>query len=114
MTETVLAVDVGGTKLATARVDRAGVLQSRAERPTPVTTDPDVVWAALAEAIDEAVGKAGGKAGGGAIGGTPGDPPIHAVGVGTGGPMPPPPRDGSSTTVAPPDIPARRGLPPGR
>jgi glucokinase len=50
---TILAVDVGGTKLAAGRVDEEGRLAARATRPTPRGEDGEAVLAALLEAVDE-------------------------------------------------------------
>ena len=47
------ALDIGGTKLAAAVVDEFGVILRRASRPTPVTTDADVLWSAVASLLDE-------------------------------------------------------------
>ena len=83
-TDTTLAVDIGGTKLAVGRVDRAGLLTDRRAAPTPADGGPEPMWERLAELVtavrrgDEAV-----------------------VGVGCGGPMEP---DGR--TVSPLNIPA--------
>jgi glucokinase len=49
---TVIAVDIGGTKLETAIVDDRGAIVARARVPTPVTTDPEVLFAALADVVD--------------------------------------------------------------
>jgi glucokinase len=68
----VLAIDIGGTKLAAALVDPTG--EVRAERRTPTRADTasaDEIFAALAELADEVVG----------------DHQIRGVGVGCGGPM---------------------------
>jgi glucokinase len=67
----VLAVDIGGTKLAAAIVDRSGQILLRSVVPTPVSDDPEVVFAALATVIDQVRGVAD------AVG----------CGVGCGGPM---------------------------
>jgi len=85
-----IAVDVGGTKLAAAIVDEAGVVARRAQRPTPVSNDSDAVWDALAEMVDEV------RAGYDAVVG----------GVGCGGPM----RD-DGEFVSPLHIPAWRDFP---
>lgn len=66
-----LAIDIGGTKMATGIVDDGGAIRRRAVVPTPSGARAEVLWAALASAIDE-VG--------------PVDD-VVAVGVGTGGPM---------------------------
>lgn len=86
----VLALDIGGTKLAAALVSDDGSLRSRAQVPTPSSPSADVVYEALIEVAGEAL--AGGAA--------------RAVGVGCGGPMQP---DGE--TVSPLNIQAWRAFP---
>ena len=87
MTSGVLAIDVGGTKLAAALVDDSGQLVRTTRCATPVTTDAEEIWAALARAVgDLDAGK------------------VRAVGVGCGGPM----RD---ELVSPLNIPAWRDFP---
>jgi len=71
MTDWALAVDIGGTKLAAARVRTDGTVQVRARRPTPTDDDPESIWAALVSLVDDV---------------TAGDVPAR-VGVGCGGPM---------------------------
>ncbi len=85
---TILAVDVGGTKLAAARVEDDGSVLARASRPTP-TGDGESVVAALLEAVHEVRG---------------GDE--VACGVGSGGPM-----TGGGETVSPLNIAGWRGFP---
>jgi len=87
--DTVLALDVGGTKLAAARVDRAGRLLQRAVRATPTAPDGEAVFAALLSAADEV--RDGGERG---------------CGVGSGGPMR---RDGAA--VSPLNIAGWRDFP---
>ena len=72
---TVLAVDIGGTKMAAGLVDGDGRLVARTLRPTPRRGDAEAVWSALVAAIDEVLAGAA-------------RPPM-AVGVGSGGPMAP-------------------------
>ncbi|MGE3619312.1 MAG: ROK family protein [Acidimicrobiia bacterium] len=86
---TVLALDIGGTKVAAGRVDRSGAILGRAVRPTPAGTDPEVVWAAVAEVLAEARG---------------GDE--VRCGVGCGGPM-----TSGGATVSPLNVGAWRGFP---
>ena len=86
---TILAVDVGGTKLAAARVAEDGTLLERASRPTPAGPDPEAVLGALLEAVEEV--RAGDEA---------------VCGVGCGGPMAP-----GGTSVSPLNIAAWRGFP---
>jgi glucokinase len=87
--ETALAIDVGGTKLAVARVDAAGGLTDRRMAPTPAHGRADELWSRLAELIATV---------------RQGDEVV--VGVGCGGPMEP---DGA--TVSPLNIPAWLGFP---
>ncbi|HEX8581301.1 MAG TPA: ROK family protein [Acidimicrobiales bacterium] len=86
---TVLAVDIGGTKLAAGVVDEDGALLRRAAAPTPRGTDPEALFAALLAVV-------------GAV--RAGDEVV--CGVGTGGPMTP-----AGETVSPLNIPAWRGFP---
>jgi glucokinase len=90
-TETVVAVDIGGTKLAVGIVGRDGRIHERRLVPTPRDVDADALFDTLAAAIDEL-----------------GDATRHAyaVGVGCGGPMM---RGGE--TVSPLNIPAWRDFP---
>lgn len=56
MAELVLAVDIGGTKMAAGLVALDGSLLERAMRPTPATTSPaeaEVLWTTLADVVDE-------------------------------------------------------------
>lgn len=71
-----LAVDIGGTKLAAAVVDASGHLGPTAQRPT-AGADGEALFSQLTGLIDEVL--ADHRAGGG-------DDPV-AVGVGCGGPM---------------------------
>jgi glucokinase len=84
-----LAVDVGGTKLAVARVDAGGKLTDRHAAPTPAHGDAEEMWSRLAELID-AVRR--------------GDELV--VGAGCGGPMAP-----EGDTVSPLNIPAWNDFP---
>jgi glucokinase len=89
MSELVLAVDIGGTKLAAGRVDGDGVLTDQRAVPTPAGGTAGELWDVLARLVsavrrgDEAV-----------------------VGVGCGGPMEP-----GGATVSPLNVPAWRGFP---
>lgn len=89
MAVNVLAVDVGGTKLAVGLVDHDGALVRRASAPTPDTTDAEVIWAVLSQLVL----------------GVPTDG-VEVCGVGIGGPM----RQGG-TLVSPLNIPAWRDFP---
>jgi len=87
----VLAVDIGGTKLAAGVVRDDGALLTRRDAPTLATTDAEELFGALGAVIDDL-----GPDRLGAV----------AVGVGCGGPMT---RDGEA--VSPLNIPAWRGFP---
>ena len=69
-----LAVDIGGTKLAAAVVDRAGAMSSRATAPT-AGADGAELFAVLTKLIDRVRAEAGDD--------------LQACGVGCGGPMRP-------------------------
>jgi len=87
--ETVLAIDVGGTKIAAGVVDAHGMLLSSASVPTPRAQDPEAVFTALLSAVRRA------------------DPTgAAAVGVGCAGPM-----TLGGDTVSPLNIPGWRGFP---
>ena len=90
MSDLVLAIDIGGTKLDAALVNEHGELLSRCRRATPKTTDPAVLWSALAEVTRAALD-------------VDGNPPrsLVSVGVACGGPM-----DAVGKTVSPLHLPA--------
>ncbi|MFF0775371.1 ROK family protein [Nonomuraea wenchangensis] len=83
----VLAIDIGGTKLAAALVDEEGSALRSGTRPTPRTD----VMTALAALIEEVTGDG---------------PPAVAVGVGCAGPL-----DLATGTVSPVNMPSWRGFP---
>jgi len=85
----VLAVDIGGTKLAAGRVDHDGHLLARAELPTPRAGDAERWFGAVSEVIAEV--SAGDEL---------------ACGVGCGGPMTP-----GGEEVSPLNVPQVRGFP---
>jgi glucokinase len=85
----VIAVDVGGTKLAAGFVAADGTLAARAETPTPLDVDADTLFATLAVLVTTIDAS-------GAV----------AVGVGCGGPM-----DAGGHHVSPLNIPAWRDFP---
>jgi glucokinase len=87
---TVLAVDIGGTKLAAALVDDAGRVHDRRTLPTPDTGDPEELWAFLASLVGPLLDTGA----------------IDGCGVGCGGPMAP-----GGEEVSPLNIPAWRGFP---
>jgi glucokinase len=86
----VLAVDIGGTKLAAALVSRSGEVLRRAVTPTPATAGTEAVTAALLNLVGEV---------------TAGEKPA-GVGVGSAGPI-----DPAAGTVSPVNIPAWRDYP---
>jgi glucokinase len=90
--EFVLAIDIGGTKLAAAQVDADGAVHGRRQVPTAPTSSGqgDGLWATLLALVDEVCG---GKSPAG-------------VGVGCGGPM-----RASDGAVSPLNIPAWRDFP---
>jgi glucokinase len=89
--EVVLAVDVGGTKLAAGRVDADGRLLDRASVPTPTADDGDAeVWFAALAGVVESV-RTGDEV---------------ACGVGCGGPMTP-----GGAEVSPLNVTQVRGFP---
>jgi glucokinase len=87
--DSVLAVDVGGTKMAAGIVSADGDLLSRSQRPTPKVDDAEAVLGVLLDAVAEV--RTGDEI---------------ACGVGSGGPMT---RGGES--VSPLNIPGWRGFP---
>ena len=87
-----LALDVGGTKLAAAVVDAEGNVHGAAQIPTPSSGDGESLFGSVAELLDGVVS---------ATGASP-----TAVGVGCGGPMTP-----GGQTVSPLNIPAWRAFP---
>lgn len=87
--ETVLAVDVGGTKIAAGVVDADGTLLRSASVSTPREQDPEAVMNALLSAVRRAEPE-------GAL----------AVGVGCAGPM-----TAGGETVSPLNIPGWEGFP---
>ncbi|MEV5091324.1 ROK family protein [Streptomyces griseoincarnatus] len=92
-TDLVAALDIGGTKIAGALVDREGRILARAQRPTPAREDGDTVMAAVGEVIgDLAASPLWERAG--------------AVGIGSAGPV-----DASAGTVSPVNVPGWRDYP---
>jgi glucokinase len=89
----VLALDIGGTKLAAGVVDAAGAIVVSERRPTPQGTGAEDLWAAIERLLHDVRRRAG-------------DLPLAGVGVGCGGPMTWP--DGR---VSPLNIPAWRDFP---
>ncbi|MFI9217689.1 ROK family protein [Streptomyces werraensis] len=92
-TDLVAALDIGGTKIAGALVDREGRILARAHRPTPAREDGDTVMAAVGAVIaDLAASPLWERAG--------------AVGIGSAGPV-----DASAGTVSPVNVPGWRDYP---
>ncbi len=87
----VLALDVGGTKMAAAVVDPVGNIVTDACVPTPTSPDPEVVFGALATVIDAVRSTA---------------PTPTVCGVGCGGPM-----DAGGEVVSPLNIQGWRRYP---
>jgi len=98
-----LAVDIGGTKFAAAVVDGGGEVVVTRRAPTPRSTDPDVVFAALASAIDATLDAAGLRLGDRSAAGAV---LVPALGVGTAAPL-----DLTVGTVSPVNIPGWRSFP---
>ncbi len=88
----VLALDIGGTKIAAGLVDANGQLLQQNRRPTPRADDPDQVWAAAEQTIAEAFDAAGGA--------------VAGVGISSAGPI-----HLTDGTISPVNIPAWRGFP---
>lgn len=94
MSESVLAIDIGGTKIAAAVVDSEGTVLAEELRPTAVSTDGDVVFAgveAAVRALLPALASTGDRV---------------RVGISSAGPI-----DGPAGTVSPVNIGAWRGFP---
>lgn len=87
--DTVLALDVGGTKVAAGVVDVDGRVLARSSRPTPRVPDGEAVFTALVDAADDV--RTGDEV---------------ACGVGSGGPM-----TVGGALVSPLNIPSWRGFP---
>ncbi|MFJ8667572.1 ROK family protein [Streptomyces sp. NPDC093600] len=89
----VVALDIGGTKIAGALVDCGGRILVRSQRPTPAREDGETVMRAVEEVLAELAGSSLGEA-------------AHAVGIGSAGPV-----DAGAGTVSPVNIPGWRGFP---
>jgi glucokinase len=87
-----LAIDVGGTKIGAGLVDASGVLGWQDGIRTPKATDPEALFAVVADLIDIGFGAADAR----------GD--VVAVGIGCAGPM-------RGELVSPLNIPAWRDFP---
>ncbi len=91
MADRILALDVGGTKIAAGLVDPDGTVVQRRRRPTP-TGDAEAVWAAVESLLIETLAAADGT--------------VAVVGVASAGPV-----DVRAGTVSPINIAAWRGFP---
>jgi glucokinase len=92
MSGPVLAIDVGGTKLAAAVVEPDGTIRARGWVATPPSDSAQVVTGALHDLVRQVTDEA------------PADR-LTAVGIGSAGPL-----DPSAGTVSPVNIPAWRGF----
>lgn len=89
----VVALDIGGTKIAGALVDGEGRLRARSLRPTPAGEDGATVMGAVEEVLAElAADREWGL--------------VTAVGIGSAGPV-----DATNGTVSPVNVPGWRGFP---
>lgn len=66
MTESALAIDIGGTKIAVGLVGADGELGHHAQLPTP-DGDAEAIWAVVDSLVTEALGAAGGHVSGAGI-----------------------------------------------
>jgi glucokinase len=87
-----LAIDIGGTKMAIALIDRSGRILWQDRTRTPKASNKDALFKVLADLIEIAMLAADARG------------PVVAVGVGCGGPM-------TDELVSPVNIPAWRGFP---
>ena len=94
MSEQVLAIDIGGTKIAAAVVDAEGTILNDQLRPTAVSGDPEVVFAGVESAVRGLIGQL-----------EPSSDRIR-VGISSAGPI-----DGPAGTISPVNIGAWRGFP---
>lgn len=93
MSDPVVAIDVGGTKIAVALIDAAGTILSESQAVTTSSLDADEVFAPAAAVIDQIIVSRAWSA------------PIR-VGIGSAGPI-----DGPAGTVSPVNIAAWRDFP---
>jgi glucokinase len=92
MADLTLAIDIGGTKIATGLVDSDGNLVDSAKLPTPEGGTADDVWAVLEGLVADTLAKADGG--------------VRGAGVASAGPI-----DLAPGTVSPINIAAWRGFP---
>ncbi|MFD9208687.1 ROK family protein [Streptomyces sioyaensis] len=91
----VLALDIGGTKIAAALVDAAARVSARTQIPTPTGKDPDAAWSAVAGAAAVPLSQAGAHYGG-----------VRGIAVSSAGPL-----DVARGTISPVMIPVWRDFP---
>ncbi|MFK0215860.1 ROK family protein [Streptomyces sp. NPDC090298] len=89
----VAALDIGGTKIAGALIERAGRIRLRAQRPTPAREGAETVMAAVGAVLAD-------------LAGSPLWASATAVGIGSAGPV-----DASRGTVSPVNVPGWRDFP---
>ncbi|GGV59633.1 hypothetical protein GCM10010294_07910 [Streptomyces griseoloalbus] len=92
-TDLVAALDIGGTKIAGALVDRQGRILVRAQRPTPAREGGETVMRAVDAVLDELTASPLWQRAG-------------AVGIGSAGPV-----DATAGTVSPVNVPGWRDYP---
>ncbi|MFD5748785.1 ROK family protein [Streptomyces sp. NPDC127033] len=92
-TDSVAALDIGGTKIAGALVDGGGRILVRAQRPTPAREDGETVMRAVEEVLAE-------------VAASPLWPTATAMGIGSAGPV-----DASAGTVSPVNVAGWRAFP---
>ncbi|MEU0290204.1 ROK family protein [Streptomyces sp. NPDC006147] len=92
-TDLVAALDIGGTKIAGALVDREGRILVRAQQPTPAQEDGETVMGAVAAVLGDLTASPLWERAG-------------AVGIGSAGPV-----DASAGTVSPVNVPGWRDYP---
>ncbi|MFB7863004.1 ROK family protein [Streptomyces sp. NPDC056069] len=92
-TELVVALDIGGTKIAGALVDGGGRIRVRTQRPTPAREDGETVMGAVTAVLDE-------------LAGSPLWASAGAVGIGSAGPV-----DAVAGSVSPVNVPGWRDFP---
>jgi glucokinase len=96
MTDQVLAIDIGGTKIAVALVDADGHVTAEAVAPTAQSSDADEVFSGAAGAIAEALGSS-------PFVSSSGSSSVLRVGISSAGPI-----NGPAGTVSPVNIGAWR------
>ncbi|RKT51708.1 ROK family protein [Saccharothrix australiensis] len=89
MTDSVLALDIGGTKVAGGLVDRSGGVR-RAVRVATPTGDAERTWRAVVDVVEQVLA----------------GEPVAGVGIACAGPV-----DAAAGTASPINVPAWRGFP---